>query len=442
MIPHPLHPYWQHHETLTIEDGLVLHGESLIVPPSERERVLQQLHHFHQGITKAQLLVHGCIFWPGINIVIKEIVCQSETCTQFQAHNAAAPLTPTPTSSQPWQMCATDIFTLEGVNYLICGDFYLKMILVQCLPSSQSNTAKVVSLLMEMFSEHRIPEVLCSDSGLQYASAQFADFCTSWGNTHETLSPHYLQSNGFAEACVKSVKHALQCTKYSSSNPQLTLLALWATPIDIKPPSPAKLLYQHQLRTTIPAKIHNTDLVGLQVCEQIVNHSDAFKSQADKHCKSLVPLYAGQPIAMSDTLHKILIPATVVCILPKDSYQVCTSDGVVYHCMKWHLCECSVKPTDTVPYTTTATSQAPARPHISVPQPAAAKPAQLAQPLPIAPTMPVTLKPQTTAVPTIPAVPMVTPASMPVTPNAGWHPVQPRRSGHAHTAPKYLIQEL
>ena len=27
-VPHPLHPYWQHYETLTIEDGLVLHGEA------------------------------------------------------------------------------------------------------------------------------------------------------------------------------------------------------------------------------------------------------------------------------------------------------------------------------------------------------------------------------------------------------------------------------
>ena len=39
-VPHPLHPYWQHHETLTIEDDLVLCREALIVPPSERERIL------------------------------------------------------------------------------------------------------------------------------------------------------------------------------------------------------------------------------------------------------------------------------------------------------------------------------------------------------------------------------------------------------------------
>ena len=179
-VPRPLHPYWQHRETLTINDGLVLQGEALIIPPAKRERTLHQLHQFHQGITKSQLLTCGSFFWPSINKAIKEVVCQCETYTQFQSQNAAAPLTPTPTPSRPWQMCATDIFTLEGIDHLVVGDFYSKMIFVQCLPPGQSNTNKVVSLLKEMFSEHGIPKVLCSDNGPQYASAQFAGFCTSW----------------------------------------------------------------------------------------------------------------------------------------------------------------------------------------------------------------------------------------------------------------------
>ena len=225
-VPCLLHPYWQHHETLTIEDGLVLCGEALTVPPSERVRILQQLHQFHQGTTKAQLFACGCVFQPGINKAIEEAVQQCETCTWFQAQNAAAPLTPMPTPSHPWQMCATDIFILEEIDYLVCGNFYSKMILIQHLPSCQSNTIKVVLLLKEMFSEHGIPKVLCSDNGPQYVSAQFTEFCTSWGIMHKTSSPHYLQLNGFAEACMKSVKHALQCAKYSSADPQLALLVL------------------------------------------------------------------------------------------------------------------------------------------------------------------------------------------------------------------------
>ena len=167
-FPHPLHPYWQHHWTLIIEDGLVLHGEALIVPPLERERILQQLHQFHQKITKAQLLTCGCIFWPGINKAIEEVVCQCETCTWFQSQNAVAPLTPTPTPSHPCQMCTSDIFTLEGTDYLICGDFYSKMILIQHLPSGQSNTpSKSSRCSRKCSSEHRIPEVLCSNNGPQ-----------------------------------------------------------------------------------------------------------------------------------------------------------------------------------------------------------------------------------------------------------------------------------
>ena len=195
-----------------------------MIPPAKRERTLHQLHQFHQGITKSQLLAHGSFFWPSINKAIEEVVCQCEACTQFQSQNAAAPLTPTPLC--PWQMCATDIFMLEGINHLLVGNFYLKMILVQCLPPGQSNANKVILLLKEMFSEHGIPKVLCSDNGPQYASAQFTDFCISWGISHETSSLHYPQSNGFAKVCIKSVKHTLQQAKYSGANPHLALLAL------------------------------------------------------------------------------------------------------------------------------------------------------------------------------------------------------------------------
>ena len=68
----------------------------------------------------------------------------------------------------------------------------------------------------------------------------------------------------------------------------------------------------------------------MQVCEQIDTCSDAAKAQADKCSKPLAPLYAGQPVAMYDALKKIWGPATVICILPQSSYQVCTSNGSTY----------------------------------------------------------------------------------------------------------------
>ena len=437
-VPRPLHPYWQHRETLTIEDSLVLQGEALEIPPAKRERVLHQLHQFHQGITKSQLLAHGSYIWPGINKAIEEVVCQCEACTQFQSQNAAAPLTPTPL--HPWQMCATDIFTLEGIDHLVVGDFYSKMILVWCLPPSQSNTNKVVLLQKEMFSEHGIPEVLCSDNGPQYTSAQFINFCISWGISHETSSLHYPQSNGFTKACIKSVKHTLQWAKYSSADPNLALLALWATPINTKLPSPAELLYQCWFQTTIPAKICNSDPSATHIHEQIDTHSESAKAQADKCSKTLAPLYAGQPDATYDTLQKIWVPATLICILPQNSYQVHTSNGSTY-CRAWrHLCECSVKAANTVPSDTTATLQALTRHCFLVAQPALPPPSPCIQPTSTAPATPATQMRQAPVVSAMPAVQRNNPAPMPATSHAT--PVQPWRSSCAHMAPRHLIQEI
>ena len=337
-------------------------------------------------------------------------------------------------------MCATDIFMLEGINHLVVGDFYSKMIFVRCLPPGQSNANKVVSLLKVMFSEHGIPEVLCSDNSPQYVSVQFANFCMSWGISHKTSSPHYLQSNGFAKACVKSAKHALQRAKYSGANPHLALLALRAMPINSKLPSPPELLYQCQLRTTILVKICNSDPSALQVHEQIDTCSEAVKTQADKHSKTLVPLYAGQPVATYDTLQKLWVPATVICILPQSSYLVCTSYGSTYCHMGRHLHEYSVKAADTVPSGTTATLQAPSSHCFLAAQPAPPAPAPCMQPTSAAHTTLATEMKQAPAVPAMPAVQKNAPTPKSVTSHAT--PVQPQRSGHARMAPRCLIQEI
>ena len=139
--------------------------------------------------------------------------------------------------------------------------------------------------------------------------------------------------------------------------------------------------------------------------------------------QKLAPLYVGQPVAMYDTLRKIWVPATVICVLPWNSYQVCTSNGSTYCCMWRHLHECSVKVVDTVPSGTTATLQALTRHCFSVVQPALPPSAQCMQCIPDAPATPPTHANQVPAVPATPAVQRNTPVPMPVTSHAT--PVQP-----------------
>ena len=275
---------------------------------------------------------------------------------RFLTQNAATPLTSTPTPSIPWQICRPDIFTLDAVDYLILADFHSKVILVHNLPAGQSNSAKVIHILEEWFCDHDTPEVLHTDNGPHYTSAAFADCSIEWGFTHETSSPHYPQSNGFAESCVKIVKHMLQCAKYSGTNPWIALQHLKATPVDAKLPSSSQMLYNCKIHTTIPSRIDNTDPAALQVQEHLEDQAKHAKSYADKHSKQLTPFYAGQPIATFDTPRKIWIPTTIVCVLPKNSYQGCTVNGTINHHTRCNLQECSVKCNDAEPKVPSATS--------------------------------------------------------------------------------------
>ena len=50
-VPHAICPYHGHRNILTVEDGIVLLGEALIIPPSERKKILQAIHEGHMEIS-------------------------------------------------------------------------------------------------------------------------------------------------------------------------------------------------------------------------------------------------------------------------------------------------------------------------------------------------------------------------------------------------------
>ena len=54
-VPKHLRKYFTHASTLSVEDGLILRGQALLIPESEQDQVLCQLHDGHQGITKTNL---------------------------------------------------------------------------------------------------------------------------------------------------------------------------------------------------------------------------------------------------------------------------------------------------------------------------------------------------------------------------------------------------
>ena len=83
-VPMDLCPYHHAHDVLTVEDGIILCGAALVIPPLKRDKVLQSIHEGHHGISKCQYCACQCIYWPGIN---QDIKCAVEACTTCQHHH-------------------------------------------------------------------------------------------------------------------------------------------------------------------------------------------------------------------------------------------------------------------------------------------------------------------------------------------------------------------
>ena len=132
------------------------------------------------------------------------------------------------------------------------------MPIIRRMPASQCNTSKTISVLKELFAEHGIPQVLCPDNGSQFANALFTEFVTDWKFDHSTSSPRNPRSNAQAEAAVKTVKGLLTHAKCSDQDPYLALIPYHSIPIDAHLHSPAEMLYQWVLCTTVPQQIRHT----------------------------------------------------------------------------------------------------------------------------------------------------------------------------------------
>ena len=199
------------------------------------------------------------------------------------------------------------------------------------MPTSQCNSAKTITVLKELFAEHGIPEEIRLDNGPQFASHLFAEFTKDWNIKHSTSSPRNPRSNGQAESAVKIVKGLPTCAKYSGQDPYLALLAYRSTPVDSHLRSPAEMLYQCALCTTVPQRIRHKDPYAAAECERLEECATQSAANHDcTGCRRKAPLYAGQSVSVINNDRTLWFPATVVCAADHGSYIIKVIGGAEY----------------------------------------------------------------------------------------------------------------
>lgn len=200
-VPELARPYWTFRHELTSHDGLLSKQGRVIVPSSSRPTILHKLHAAHRGPEITIRHARRCVFWPGINSQVTDLRKTCAICAQYRQQHPREPLQPYPVPTLPWHLVSQDLFELNGAAYLVTVDHFSE---IDHLPSIQSSA--VVQAPKQHFGHHGIPHTLLTDNGSQYTSDLFKEFAKTYKFNHITSSPSWSQSNGRAEAAVKSVK--------------------------------------------------------------------------------------------------------------------------------------------------------------------------------------------------------------------------------------------
>ena len=305
MLPQELHTFWNYREDLSIENGLITKGARLLIPSTLRRKVLEQIHDGHLGIEKCMLKARDSVFWPGISNDIRETV---EKCGIGQASSRAAKPVGNVSDVPPhaWHTLATDLFYWNKMDYLVIGDYFSKYLIVRRLPNSSTHT--VIKELGLVFTEVDRLFILRSDNGPCYSSREFHNFLSFYQVDHITSSPHYPQSNGFAEALVGIAKKLMEKSVKEGKPWNYGLLQYRTTPISSTLPSSLEMLTGRRPHSTLPQL---SSSVGKNM-ETSRIHQELLRRQPNSTSTGPhMDLEPGQPVFVKEVSGNVKRTATV-----------------------------------------------------------------------------------------------------------------------------------
>ena len=168
-----------------------------------------------------------------------------------------------------------------------------------------------------MFSEQELPIAIRCDTGRNFVSDQFQQYCQHLG-INLTFSSAYHHSGNPAERAIRMVKGLMKCCTMAKQLWRLALLEYLATPLDSNTPSPSEL-NGHKFNSLLPNISHS------KFSDVLVEHHDAQLQHDTRGC-TLSELPVGSKVSYRDHLTNRFIIG-IVSARDARSYEICTEHG-------------------------------------------------------------------------------------------------------------------
>lgn len=123
-VPDMLKPYYIHREEFTVDEGVILKGNRILIPMLQRKSVLDQVHEAHIGVVKTKQLTCASLYWPGMSTQIEDMVHGCSICQEYRKINPAEPQVNHNIPDIPYYKVGAYLFEVKVQMYLITLDYY------------------------------------------------------------------------------------------------------------------------------------------------------------------------------------------------------------------------------------------------------------------------------------------------------------------------------
>ena len=246
-----LTPYVRRRDELSIQDGCVLWGSRVVVPPKLRSRLLEELHMGHSGSTRMKELARSYVWWPNLDSDLEGVTNSCSECLSLRSVPSKAELHPWEWPTHPWHRLHVDYAgPVDGRYFLVIVDAHSKW--VDVYPTSGTTAKETIKCLQHSFSRFGLPISIVSDNGPCFISQEFKDFCKHIGARHITTAVYKPSTNGLAEKMVQTLKKALRTSKSAIQDTLDRFLFNYRlTPHSTTGVSPAELMFGRRLRSRL-----------------------------------------------------------------------------------------------------------------------------------------------------------------------------------------------
>ncbi len=196
------------------------------------------------------------VFWPGMTKQIKTLCASCKSCRENSPSQTKEPLIVTGPPEYPFEKVASDLFTENQAWYMAFACRLTGWLEIAFFPTS-TRSGEIIRIFRDLFQRFGIPEEISLDGASNLKSGETLSFLDSWGVVRRLSAAYYPQSNGRAEAAVRTAKRITRTNTGPKGNLNTdavskALMQYRNTPIKGVGASPAQLMLGRSIRDSVP----------------------------------------------------------------------------------------------------------------------------------------------------------------------------------------------